>query len=100
MITSAYGRYKLAGDNPDDWPELPKEVSVQELSLHSDLIGKALAHTIFATSNDDLRPAMQGVLVQIESKNVTFVATDAHKLVKYTFKMEETLPSGKFILPK
>ena len=99
-ITSAYGKYKLAGDSPDDFPDLPSEQDSQSLSIHSDMIQSALTKTLFATSNDELRMAMQGVFTQIEESEVIFVATDAHKLVKYTFKTENQDQTSAFIIPK
>lgn len=99
-ITSAYGKYKLAGDSPDDFPDLPSDEDAQSITLGSDLINSALTKTLFATSNDELRMAMQGVYVQIEEASIIFVATDAHKLVKYTFKTEKHDEVKSFIIPK
>lgn len=99
-ITSAYGKYKLAGDSPDDFPDLPVQEDAQTIFLNSDLISSALTKTLFATSNDELRMAMQGVYVQIEEASIIFVATDAHKLVKYTFKTERNEQVTSFIIPK
>jgi len=99
-IASAYGKYKLAGDSAEDFPDLPELVDTASIDLGADVLSKALNKTLFATSNDELRMAMQGVYVQIEESSVIFVATDAHKLVKYTF---QTAPNGKtdtFIVPK
>ena len=47
-------------------------------------LGTAISKTIFAAGNDDLRPVMSGVFFQFSSQSLTFVATDAHKLVKYS----------------
>ena len=99
-ITSAYGKYKLAGDNPEDFPDLPTQDEVKSLKLNSGLISDALTKTLFATSNDELRMAMQGVYVQIEESSIIFVATDAHKLVKYTFQTEQQNEVYTFIIPK
>ena len=99
-ITSAYGKYKLAGDSPDDFPDLPSMDDSQSIVLNSDLISSALTKTLFATSNDELRMAMQGVYVQIEESSVIFVATDAHKLVKYTFNTGKQEQVNSFIIPK
>lgn len=98
-ITSAYGKYKLAGDNPEDFPKIPDEEGVETISLSASLLENAVGKTLFATSNDELRLAMTGVLVQVDFNKVTFVATDAHKLVKYTFEIESDVNSS-FILPK
>ena len=99
-ITSAYGKYKLAGDNPEDFPDLPLQDEVKTITLNSGLISSALTKTLFATSNDELRMAMQGVFVQIEESTIIFVATDAHKLVKYSFNTIEENEQYNFIIPK
>ena len=99
-ITSAYGKYKLAGDSHEDFPDLPALEEADTIYLNAPVLGKALTKTLFATSNDELRMAMQGVYVQIEESSIIFVATDAHKLVKYTFNTNESEKVSSFIIPK
>ena len=99
-ITSAYGKYKLTGDNPDDYPEIQEVSTESALELEGRVLSNALNKTLFATSNDDLRIAMTGVFVQVDFNKITFVATDAHKLVKYTFGGVSTEHTGSFIIPK
>lgn len=99
-ITSSYGKYRLSGDNPDDFPSLPEEQNTDYIHLAGEAIQSAIAKTLFATSNDELRLAMNGVLTQIDFNDVTFVATDAHKLVRYSFKEVNSDVTASFILPK
>jgi len=99
-ITSAYGKYKLAGENGEDFPNIPQADEVDSVTMNSSLLGKAISKTLFATSNDDLRPAMTGVYLQVDFNKLTFVATDAHKLVKYTFSDVKSEVSTSFIIPK
>jgi len=99
-IVSAYGKYKLAGDSADDFPELPESDNTETVELSSEMLSKAFAKTLFATSNDELRAAMQGVYMQIEASSIIFVATDAHKLVKYTFNTSTNDKIESFIIPK
>ncbi|HEV7349365.1 DNA polymerase III subunit beta [Telluribacter sp.] len=82
-IVSDNGRYKLSGENPIDFPKTPSVNRGQSVELSSASLGTAISNTIFATSTDDLRPAMTGVFVQIGAENATFVATDGHRLVRY-----------------
>lgn len=82
-IVSDNGRYKLSGENPIDFPKTPTVNRGQTVDFSSSALGTAIANTIFATSTDDLRPAMTGVFVQIGTENATFVATDGHRLVRY-----------------
>jgi len=99
-ITSAYGKYKLAGDNSDDFPEIPKNENNDTITLSSDVVSNAISKTLFATSNDELRIAMTGVFVQLDFNKLIFVATDAHKLVKYTFGNIQSDVTTSFIIPK
>ena len=82
-IISDNGRYKLSGENPIDFPKTPSVNRGQSVDLSSSALSAAIANTLFATSTDDLRPAMTGVFVQMGTENATFVATDGHRLVRY-----------------
>ncbi|MCB9282777.1 MAG: DNA polymerase III subunit beta [Lewinellaceae bacterium] len=99
-ITSSYGKYKLAGRSVEDYPK-PKDLdAADQVILPAETLQKGISRTLFATSNDDLRPAMTGVYFQIDFNKITFVATDAHKLVKYTFGNIKSDVSTTFIVPK
>src|SRR5690606_17044190 len=82
-ISSDHGKYALAYA---DAAEFPKAVEVADPSstiIIGDILATAINKTIFAAGNDDLRPVMSGVFFQFSTEGLTFVATDAHKLVKY-----------------
>jgi DNA polymerase-3 subunit beta len=99
-ITSAYGKYKLAGENGDDYPAIPEPDTVDTVEVASRALLQGINNTVFATSSDELRPAMTGVYFQIDFNKVTLVATDAHKLVKYAFNDVSGEVSTTFIVPK
>ncbi|HKK76983.1 MAG TPA: DNA polymerase III subunit beta [Saprospiraceae bacterium] len=99
-ITSAFGKYKLAGENGQDYPNIPQPEEVDSISIPAPALDQAISKTIFATSNDELRPAMTGVYFQVEFNKLMLVATDAHKLVKYTYKELNSEVSTSFIVPK
>lgn len=82
-ISSDNGRYKLAGENATDFPKVPSVSNDFSATISSEVLSRAVNNTIFATSNDELRPAMTGVYVNLGDKNTTFVATDGHRLVRY-----------------
>ena len=82
-IISENGRYKLSGENPIDFPKTPAVTQGHTIEIPASALAKAIANTIFATSTDDLRPAMGGVFLQLGTENTTFVATDGHRLVRY-----------------
>ncbi len=82
-LSSDNGRYKLAGENATDFPTAPEIADAYVVELSSSVLSTAINNTIFATSNDELRPAMTGVYVNLSETNTTFVATDGHRLVRY-----------------
>jgi DNA polymerase III subunit beta len=99
-ITSSYGKYKLAGENGADFPNVPTPDSVDTVKLNSQYLSEAITKTVFATSSDELRPAMTGVYFQVDFNKLICVATDAHKLVKYTTHHLAGEVATSFIVPK
>lgn len=84
-ITSASGKYKLVGEKAEDFPEIEKPSDEDQIEMESQHIQKGIDKTIFAASNDEMRQAMRGINLNIDFNHVTFAATDAHKLVRYSF---------------
>ncbi len=99
-ISAGEGNYKLPGHSSEEYPQVPEKEDVREVTLSSDLLANAVHKTIFATGNDELRPVMSGVLCEFSSESITFVATDAHKLVRYR-RTDVTMEDySSFIIPK
>jgi DNA polymerase-3 subunit beta len=94
------GDYNISGHNGDDYPKMAKLDSQSSIVIKSDLLASAISKTIFATGNDDLRPVMNGVFCQFNENNTIFVATDAHKLVRYIRNDAKAGTTASFILPK
>ncbi len=82
-ISSDNGRYKLSGENATDFPKVPVVSDADAVNMSSDILASAINNTIFATSSDELRPAMTGVYMNLTGTNITFVATDGHRLIRY-----------------
>ena len=99
-ISAGEGKYKLAGENGDDFPKIPVIDNASSINLPSSVLLEAINKTLFAVSNDELRPAMTGVFCQMEANQITFVATDAHKLVRYRRTDAKVTTPSSFILPK
>ena len=82
-ISSANGRYKLAGENATDFPRQPGVSKAYSIEFTASTLGKAIGNTLFAVSSDDLRPSMTGLFLQLKDNQTTFVATDGHRLIRY-----------------
>jgi DNA polymerase-3 subunit beta len=102
VINSENGQYDLPGQNGDDFPQLPaiREDNKTTLQIPADVLQYGVNSTLFATADDELRPVMNGIFLELSTKDVTFVASDAHKLVRYKRSDAQSDSDASFILPK
>ncbi len=106
VITSANGSYNFIGQNGDEYPRLPQlQDDARLLTLPVASLTAGITKTLFCTADDELRPVMNGVYFDIARDGVTFVATDAHKLVRLktalnSITMSDEEEKVSFILPK
>lgn len=99
-ITSQSGKYKLVGEKAEDFPEISLPTNEEKIVISAERLMSAIDKTAFATSNDEMRQAMKGICLNIDFNNLTFAATDAHKLVKYSFLDIKCESSSTIILTK
>ena len=99
-ISSTTGNYTLAYLDGAEFPQPVALPEANKVTLLGDVLATAIQKTIFAVGNDDLRPTMSGVLFQFNEQGLTFVGTDAHKLVKYERADIKATEATDFIMPK
>ena len=92
--------FAVALDNAEDYPELPEFDAAQRVKISAGVLSEALTNTLFATSNDSLRPVMTGVLFQFKEDETNFVSTDSHRLVVYKRTDLINPEPIEFIMPK
>ena len=99
-ITSDNGKYKVMGENPDNFPKEPAADDTTSFTMPASALVTAINKTLFAVSNDDLRPAMTGVFFELNKDYIQFVATDAHRLVRYKRSDVKCPRADSFIVPR
>ncbi|NLA24390.1 MAG: DNA polymerase III subunit beta [Bacteroidales bacterium] len=101
-INTENGKFSLIGQNAEDFPIIPSLQADQhtKIEMQPDVLYTGITSTLFATANDELRPVMNGILVEFTTEHTNFVATDAHKLVRYRRLDIKTEADDKFILPQ
>jgi len=99
-ISAGEGKYKLSGHKSDEFPTPPELEETVAISMDSDLLVSAINKTLFAAGNDELRPVMSGVFFELTPDDITCVATDAHKLVRYRRTDFSATESASFIMPR
>ena len=100
-MVSQNGTYSFVGVNGNEYPEMPAaEADARSIAMPANILQSAIEKTIFCTADDDLRPVMNGIFFDIAEDKVTMVATDAHRLVRYTNTGVQSGAAASFILPK
>ena len=101
-IISENGKFNVVGQNGIDFPALPSIKKEKKFSfvINADVMLAGINRTLFATADDELRPVMGGIFVEASTSEITFVASDAHKLVRYQRADAHADDSASFILPK
>jgi DNA polymerase III subunit beta len=102
VINSENGRFNIVGQNGIDFPALPaiKKDKKIAFTINADIMLSGINRTLFATADDELRPVMGGIFVEAATDKITFVASDAHKLVRYQRNDAHADEIASFILPK
>lgn len=100
-IVTDKGKYNIKGYNADEFPTFPtlKEEKLI-INIPADLMLNGLTKALFATANDDLRPVMNGIYMELTNEYFSFVASDGHKLVRYRRMEINSDENSAFILPK
>jgi DNA polymerase III subunit beta len=102
VISSENGKFNVVGQNGIDFPALPAIKKEKKISfaINADVLLSGISKTLFATADDELRPVMGGIFIEASTDKITFVASDAHKLVRYQRTDAKADDNASFILPK
>jgi DNA polymerase-3 subunit beta len=102
VINSENGRFNVVGQHGVDFPVLPavKKDKSNKFTIGADVLLAGINRTLFATADDELRPVMGGIFIEAASDSISFVASDAHKLVRYRRSDAKADSAASFILPK
>ncbi|MEM6766588.1 MAG: DNA polymerase III subunit beta [Bacteroidota bacterium] len=99
-ISSENGKYKISGENGDDFPSIPQPMDTDAINIPQHAMLKAVGKTLFAASTDEDKAALNGIYFDLGEHGATFVATDAHRLVRYR-RVDVTVDNPtSFIVPQ
>ena len=101
-ISSLNGEYSVVGVNGAEYPQVPFEAEADShaFTMSSALLLDAISKTVSCTADDELRPVMNGIFFDLTPEKATLVATDAHRLVRYSNSSIHVDEPASFILPK
>lgn len=95
------GKFNFVGVKGDEFPQ-PKELGDTSMTLmmEAETLFSGINRTVFATDDDEMRPVMNGIYFDITADDLTFVASDGHKMVRIITKEVKGEGGASFILPK
>ncbi|MDD2307319.1 MAG: DNA polymerase III subunit beta [Prolixibacteraceae bacterium] len=101
-IFSQNGKFSIVGQNGEDFPQQPilNESVASTINVNHSVLLSGINKTLFATADDELRPVMNGIFIELTTEDMKFVASDAHKLVRYKRFDAKAEKDASFILPK
>ena len=101
-IYSQNGKFSIVGQNGEDFPQQPmlNEGVASSINVNHHVLLSGINKTLFATADDELRPVMNGIFIELSTEDMKFVASDAHKLVRYKRFDAKAEKDASFILPK
>ncbi|BBE20027.1 DNA polymerase III beta subunit [Aquipluma nitroreducens] len=101
-IFSQNGKFSIVGQNGEDFPQQPilNEGVASTINVNHSVLLSGINKTLFATADDELRPVMNGIFIELTTEDMKFVASDAHKLVRYKRFDAKAEKDASFILPK
>ena len=101
-IFSQNGKFSIVGQNGEDFPQQPilNESVASTINVNHSVLLSGINKTLFATADDELRPVMNGIFIELTTEDMKFVASDAHKLVRYKRFDAKAEKNASFILPK
>lgn len=101
-IFSQNGKFSIVGQNGEDFPQQPmlNEGLASSINVNHSVLLSGINKTLFATADDELRPVMNGIFIELTTEDMKFVASDAHKLVRYKRFDAKAEKNASFILPK
>ncbi len=95
------GKYNFIGQKGDTYPQQkPLGENVISLAMDAQMLLSGISRSLFATADDELRPVMNGIYFDMRPEDLTFVASDGHKLVRLRNLAIKSPERASFILPK
>ena len=97
-IKTSTGKYLLMCNKTEEFPDT-REFGEKVANIEGQFLYNTIKNTIYACSKDELKPMLNGVLLEVKQNTITAVSTDGHRLVKFVVKQtnEETC---KVLIPQ
>ena len=99
-IKCGRSEFNIMGISAEDYPEMPVVDGLNNISLPQKILKSMINQTIFAVSDNDIRPIYTGTLFDVEENMLTLVSVDGYRLAKRCEKTEgAAMENCSFVVP-
>ena len=100
-LTYQNGHFSFQGVQGDEYPipTTPEGVS-NDITLEAASLVKGISTALIAAANDETRKVMNGVFMDISPEDISIVASDGHKLIRYRIVCDTHGTTAGFTLPQ
>lgn len=81
-ICAGKAEFRVVGLSDRDFPKLPNPREVELFSVEARVLRDLINRTVYASSTDETRPYLSGVLLEAVGGRARMVATDGHRLAR------------------
>lgn len=100
IIRSGRSRFTLATLPAEEYPNIDDWQTTAEFSLTQSVLRQLMESTAFSMANQDVRYFLNGMLFEIEGKNLKAVSTDGHRMAVATAQLDREFPQQQVIVPR
>src|SRR5699024_4148729 len=90
--------FNIAGSTGEDYPDLTIVTKKDSLEIPMDIFKDIIRQTVFATTQDETRPSLTGVLAESNKDLISFAALDGYRLALKKLDLDTSL-EFKVIIP-
>lgn len=99
VVTSVSGETRIAVQDADEFPTLPKVEGGVELTLPAEALTTALTSVSYCASGSTIKPELASVFVHPNGGTLVTVATDSFRLAEKRVPMKRPLSADPFLVP-
>ncbi len=92
VIKSGTTTFSLYTSDSEEFPKVATQEYNHSFYIKNEYLKQLIARSTFATANDTTRPIFQGCSITINGSDITFVATNTHRLILAKSTIEDEIP--------
>lgn len=100
-LSDQQNKAQIKGQPAEEFPQIPEieQEETEKITVPAEKLLQALSRVLIATTQDDSRPILAGVLFKNKPRDLRLVATDSYRLAEEKIVLEEEAKPQQFVIP-